>query len=162
MNKEFTALFDESVKLEHHVADLYFLFHELFLEDKAIWWQLALEERNHAALIRSGKEFFKPLGKFPHELLAPVLQHLKDTNSRLSSQIKKLKETSPSREEAFKIALEIENSAGELHYQKFMDRKVNSKLQDIFQQLNKDDKDHAKRISSYMESCGIYTRPRAP
>ena len=36
-----------------------------------------------------------------------------------------------------------------------MNEKGNSKINEIFKQLNNDDKDHAKRISSYMKSYGI-------
>jgi len=158
MNKDFAAIIDESIKLELHAADLYFLFHKLFLEDADFWWKLVLEEKGHAALIRSAKETFEPIGKFPHDLLAPVLKELIDTNSRLDSLIKKYEETSPSREEAFNIAFEIENSAGELHFQKFMDKKVDSKIDEMFKQLNRDDLDHAKRISSYMASHGFQLR----
>jgi hypothetical protein len=158
MNKYFAAIIDESIKLELHVADLYYLFHDLFLEDAAFWWGLALEEKGHAALIRSGKENFEPFGKFPHDLLGPVLKELIDTNNILDSLIKKYEETSLSREEAFNIAFEIENSAGELHFQKFMKKTVGSNIDKIFRQLNKDDLDHAKRISSYMSSHGLQLR----
>ncbi len=158
MNKDFATLIDESIRLELHVADLYSLFEKLFLEDAAFWWRLVLEEKNHAALIRSGKEHFEPFGKFPHDLLAPVLQELKDTNSRLETLIKKYKEASPSREEAFNVALMIEKSAGEMHFQEFINKKDNSTIRKIFMRLNNDDKDHAKRISFYMESHGIRLR----
>ena len=114
-----------------------------------------MEEKNHAALIRSGKEYFEPLNKFPHDLLANSLQKVKDTSSSLKSMIKKLESDPPLRQEAFNIAFEIENSASELHFQKFMNKEVNLKIDDIFKRLNKDDKDHALRISSYMEKHGI-------
>ncbi|MCP4349005.1 MAG: hypothetical protein GY795_26290 [Desulfobacterales bacterium] len=155
MNKDFVTLVDESIKLELHVANLYSLFEKLFPEDAAFWWKLAFEEKNHAALIRSGKEHFEPFGKFPHDLLTPVLQELKDTNSRLETLIKKYEETSPPREEAFNVALMIENSAGELHFQEFINKEDNSAIHKIFTRLNADDKDHAKRISFYMEKHGI-------
>ena len=156
MEKDFIALIDESIKLELNVADLYMLFLKLFPADADFWWKLVLEEKNHAALIRSGKEYFEPLNKFPHDLLANSLQKVKDTNSSLKSMIKKLESVSPLRQEAFNIAFEIENSASELHFQKFMNKKeANLKIDDIFKRLNKDDKDHALRISSYMEKHGI-------
>jgi len=155
MEKDFIALIDESIQLELNVADLYLLFLKLFPEDSDFWWKLVLEEKNHAALIRSGKEYFEPLNKFPYDLLADSLQKVKDTNSRLKSMINKLESVSPLRQEAFNIAFEIENSAGELHFQNFMNKETNLKIDDIFKRLNKDDKDHALRISSYMEKHGI-------
>lgn len=155
MNNDITSLLEESINLELNVSNLYSCFKVLFPDDAAFWWNLQIEEKNHAALIRSGKKFFEPLKKFPHDLLAPVLQSLKNTNSRLDFLIKKYDESPPSREETLNIALKIENSAGELHFQNFMDGKANSKIDDIFKELNKDDKDHAKRIRCYMEKHGI-------
>ena len=155
MNNDVTSLIEESINLELNVSKIYTHFYKLFPDDAAFWWKLVVEEKNHAALIRSGKEYFEPLRKFPHDLLAPLLQILKDANSRLDSLIKKYEETPPSREEAFNIALKIEESAGELHFQKFMDKEANSATDNIFKELNKGDKDHAMRICRYMEEHGI-------
>jgi ferritin len=155
MNNGVTSLFEESINLELNVSKIYTHFYKLFPDDAAFWWKLVVEEKNHAALIRSGKEYFEPLRKFPHDLLAPLLQILKDANSRLDSLIKKYEETPPSREEALNIALKIEESAGELHFQKFMDKEANSTTDNIFKELNKGDKDHAMRICRYMKEHGI-------
>ena len=155
MNNDVTSLIEESINLELNVSKIYTHFYKLFPDDAAFWWKLVVEEKNHAALIRSGKEYFEPLRKFPHDLLAPLLKILKDANSRLDSLIKKYAETPPSREEAFNIALKIEESAGELHSQKFMDKEANSTTDNIFKELNKDDKDHAMRIRCYMEEHSI-------
>lgn len=155
MGKDFLTLIEESINLELNVADLYFLFHGLFKEDAKFWWELSLEENNHAALIRGVKKLFLLKNLFPYDLIEDRLQVLVDTNSKLTSLIKKFRVNPPSREEAFNIAFSIENSAGELRFQRFMDKEANSEIDDIFQKLNKYDKDHAKRISSYMKRKGI-------
>ena len=155
MNNDVTSLIDESINLELNVSDIYSLFHKLFPDDAEFWWKLLLEEKNHAALIQSGKEYFEPINKFPHNLLHHSLQNLKDTNSKLRALIKKFEKTPPSREKAFNIAFKIENSAGELHFQEFMDEETNSTTDNIFKELNKDDKDHAMRIRCYAEQHGI-------
>jgi hypothetical protein len=69
--------------------------------------------------------------------------------------LKQFKNIPPSRELAFNTALEIEASAGELHFQHFMDKETNSKIDELFQFLNRGDKDHAKRIRSYMKNNNI-------
>ena len=155
MGKDLTTLIDESINLELNVANLYLLFHELFQEDRSFWWKLIMEEEGHAALLRSGKELFLPRNKFPHDLIDDRLRLLVDTNSRVHSLIEECEINPPSREEAFNIAFSLENSAGELHFQRFMDGEPSSKMDAIFQELNKDDKNHAERISSYMNSHGI-------
>ena len=155
MNTDCTALFDESIKLELRIADIYLEFYGSFLEDSAFWWSLALEEKAHAALIRSGKDFIGLDISFPCDIFPSVLKELVDANSRLDLLAKKYKETSCSREEAFNVAFEIEISAGEMHFQDFIDKKANSKLHSILKDLNSGDQDHAKRIRSYMEDHGI-------
>jgi hypothetical protein len=84
---------------------------------------------------------------------------LVDANSEISSLIKKSKVNPPSRTEAFNIALNIENSVGEIHFERFMNQETELKIVNIFQQLNRDDKDHANRISSYMNRNNIPLQP---
>ncbi|MFC2027749.1 rubrerythrin family protein [Chloroflexota bacterium] len=155
MNNDVSSLIEESMNLELNASDLYLLFHESFPDDTEFWWDLALEEKNHAAIFRSGKEVLHQLNKFPQRLLHENLRDLKDINGKLVSMIESFKNTAPSREEAFNIALEIENSATELHFQEFMNEGADTEIDQIFKELNKDDKEHAMRIRSYMEVHGI-------
>jgi len=113
------------------------------------------EEKNHAALIQRGQEHFEPIDIFPRKLLHDNLQELKDVNSKLRSLIKNVESVPPSRDEAFNVALKLENSAGELHFQRFMDENSSSVADEIFKRLNQDDKEHAIRIRSYMKTNGI-------
>jgi hypothetical protein len=155
MDSDLDIRIEESIALELNVSEIYSLFRDLFPRDAEFCQELVMEEKNHAALIRTGRDYFEPINKFPHHLLEGSLQELEDTNNYLRSLIQAFKETPPSREKAFQVALEIENSAGELHFQDFMEEKNNSKIDSIFKRLNNDDKDHALRISSYMEENGI-------
>ncbi len=161
MNDDYTMLIDESIKVEQNVSDLYLLFHRLFPQDEDFWWRLLLEEKNHAALIKSIKNTSEQLGRLPHSLFASSLKDLKATNSKIISIIKKYELKSPSRDEAFNIAFELEQSAGELHYQEFMVENLSIEINKIFKDLNADDKDHANRIRSYMERNGIRFKPQA-
>jgi len=160
MNNDVISLIEESINLELNVSDLYLIFHELFPDDAKFWLNLTLEEKNHAAIFRSGKDVLNQLKIFPHNLLHHNLQDLKDTNSTLLSLIKSFKNTPPSREEAFNIALKIEISAAELHFQDFMDEETNSEIVQFFQKLNKNDKDHFMRIRSYMDNHGISVKSK--
>ena len=155
MSYNITSLIEESINLELNVSKLYLIFHNLFPEDSDFWWRLALEEKNHAALFRSGQEFFEELNKFPQNLIYNNLQSLRDTNINLRSLIKKCKNSPPSRTEAFNIAFKLEHSAVELHFQKFMVGDANSVLDKLFRTLNSYDKNHAIRIRDYMEKHGI-------
>lgn len=159
MDTQLLRVVDASIQLELNVADLYGVFHTAFPQHAEFWWKILLEERNHAALIRSAKEQFAPVGKFPTDLITSQLSELTAVNSKLESLVEKYKHAAPSESEAFSVALLLEQSAGEVHYQKFMeadtDEGQGNSLSKIFQQLNVHDKDHAQRISHYMDSHGI-------
>ena len=155
MNKNITVLAEESINLELNVSKIYFLFQKLFPEDSDFWLTLALEEEHHADIIRNGIELFEHMHVFPYKLLAHNLQKLKDMNEDIRFLLTEFKINHPSREEAFNTALKLENSAGELHYQKFQEKTYLSSIKEIFQQLNDEDKDHAKRILAYIRENEI-------
>ncbi len=156
MNKELSQLIDESIMLELNIADIYMAFYNTFPEDSDFWWEMTSEEKSHANLIKSGRDTF--LDQFPPKLLAPSLQKLCNTNKKLISLLKEYKEKPPSRETAFNIALNIEQSTGELHFQLAMEKSFTSSIMKIFQELNNEYKDHANRIRAYMSDKGIEIR----
>ena len=159
MKEGLTHLVEESIQIELNVAELYMLFKAVFPEDADFWWRLALEEKNHAALVRSIKESFLPVGVLPDKLLSSSLQELRKVNAKILDLIVKFRNSPPSRGESFRIAFELEESAAEIHFQEFMENAPSSTIEEMFQKLNKDDKDHAARIRSYMEKQGVPEKP---
>ncbi|MFC2093323.1 rubrerythrin family protein [Bacteroidota bacterium] len=155
MKVDLPLILDEFICLELKVAEIYNFFHETFPEDKYFWWELCQEERNHASLIKSTKDVFVPLGKFPSVFLSISLNDLRESNKELYNILDKYKKVRISREDAFKIALQLENLKAEKHYQRFMEKKTSSKLDGLFQTLNNGEKDHAKRLITYMKQHGI-------
>ena len=155
MDKKLVQLIDESIKLELNASKIYMFFCNTFPEDSGFWRKLVLEEENHADLIKSGKGTFLLPGQFPSKLLVSSVQTLCKTNNKLISLLKKYNEKPPSRESAFNIALNIEKSAGELHFQLAMEKSPTSSIMEVLQILNKDCKDHANRILAYMNDKGI-------
>ncbi len=155
MNDNLRELIDESIDLESNVAELYLLFQAKFPEDADFWWALALEEKNHASLVRSLKEHFLPVGKVPENLLADSLETVRETNRLIRGLLDRYRQTPPSREEAFRTACQLEDGAAELHFQDFMSREEGSELDRIFRRLNADDKDHGKKLRDYMKDRGF-------
>jgi hypothetical protein len=155
MNEELSQLIEESVQLELNVAELYLVFYRALPEDADFWRRLFMEEKNHAALIRSIEEGFMPAGILPKGLLSSSLGKIREANAGIVTLIARFKTASPSREEAFSIARKVEESAGEIHFQAFMKKLTESGIDQVFQRLNRDDKDHAMRIRSYAEEHGI-------
>jgi len=152
MNSE---IIDASIALELAVADLYFLFHELHPEDSEFWWKMSLEENGHAALLQSGRDSFMPFNKFPEELVTNSLSRLKSSRQYINDKAKEIKKNPISRKQAFELAMAIEETAGEHHYQEFMAKIQDNKINNIFQKLNGADKDHADRISSYLKKIDL-------
>jgi len=144
-----SKIIDESINLELKVSKLYALFHKIFPDHANFWWKLTIEEKNHAALVLTGKEHFASIGTIPDNLLSRELEKLKVTNYELDFLINKFSTHPPSEEEAFDLAIQIEESAGELHFQSFMNKKGSAPIDKIFRQLNHGDKDHAERLKSY-------------
>jgi len=155
MDTKLSAVIDESINLELNVAALYNVFCRSFPEDVDFWWNLVIEENNHAALLKSIRDIFIPGDVLPAELISSSLRDLQNTNADLMKRIGQYKETPPSREEAFRVAVQLEQSAGEIHYQRFMKKESDSGVDRVFQRLNRDDKDHAERILSYMKENNI-------
>jgi hypothetical protein len=149
MNTETEKLFDEAIKLELNVSDLYFVFYTLFPEDAVFWWSLVLEEKNHASLLKTIKSFIPITDEYPKEILPADIAFLIDQNNRIRKTTEDIKKT-PERIKAFQFALEIEESAREFHFQTFIKNQSISSQYKVFQELNNGDKDHAERIIKYI------------
>ena len=134
------------IELEQNASRLYLTFSSLIQEDYNFWWRLANEEMNHAALLKTSIEFAK-LNELPH-ITTDDLDEVKKLNKQFDGIIEDFRKN-PNRQRSFEIALEIENSAGESHYQEFMDVKSDNKVVQILQQLNKEDDNHYNRIKKY-------------
>jgi len=134
------------IELELNASRLYLTFCNLIEEDYHFWWRLSNEEMNHAALLKTAIEFAK-LNDLPY-IITENINEVKELNNQFDNIIEDFKKN-PNRQKAFEIALEIESSAGESHYQEFMDINSDNKIVQILQQLNKEDEHHFDRIKKY-------------
>ncbi len=145
----------ESIELELNIGDLYQLFSVKFPEDYDFWWKISIEEMNHAALIESINDVFINEGIEPMDSIEIQTKDLHRMNISVKSRIERYKLVPPTRLEAFKYGLKLENSAGESHFEIFMTSVSDSPVVKIFQKLNGEDKNHAVRIENYMKTNGI-------
>ena len=156
MSENLRQLIEEAIQLELNVAEIYLSFHHRFPEDADFWWKIAIEEKNHAALLKNGKQFFLDAGMFPDELVGNSLENLINANNELKSILRQEKEAPPSRAVALNLALKLEELAGEIHFQHAMQQVEHpSEAIQLFQNLNEDDKNHADRIRNHMRQNGI-------
>jgi len=151
MKVEFDKYLNEAIELELNVSDLYLLFYTLFPEDSDFWRALVIEEKNHASLLKNLKQVYHIAHEFPPEILPEKYEDLQAANKDITSTMDLMK-NNPSRKKAFEYAISIELSAGEAHFQLFVENTDISEKFEIFKQLNMDDKNHATRIEKYMHS----------
>lgn len=138
---------DEAIKLELNVADLYRIFSLSNIEDEKFWWKISMEEINHASLLKSGLEYVS-MGIFPEDMLSDDIEDMIKLNSMFEYIINDYN-TNPSRSMAFDIAINLEKSAGESHYQTVMKEETDNPIIDIFKRLNRDDINHLERLEKY-------------
>ncbi len=155
MDKELSRILDETIQLELNVADLYLSFSHAFSEDKDFWWVLAEEEKNHAALLRTGKLESLDKRRFPAKALTTNLDALIKVNKEIKALVKKHKQKAPLRASAFEIAIKVEESTGEIDFSCFMRQEADSLAGKFFSRVNSEDKDHARRLRDYMREKGI-------
>ena len=144
-------LIKESIQLELNMASLYEVFSGISPNDQEFWWQLHLEEMSHANLIRSSRDSFSKRDNVPFNLLAGSIKELKQTNDQIAGHIKHYVANQPSRREACEIAFALENTAGDIHYSQFINEDAQRPEENIFQQLNRKDRDHEQRICTYLD-----------
>ena len=155
MKFEFSELINEAVKLELNVSELYLVCQAAFSEDSEFWWKLAIEEKNHAALLKNLESFSLQLSEVPSFIEEVSINDLRKTNDHIEGLILRYRDTPPDREEAFSLAHEMEQSAGEIHFQDFSYDGSGSQIAKIFKHLNQSDVDHAKRIKEYAQEQGL-------
>jgi len=137
------------------MSDLYQVFYARFPEDSQFWWNLSMEELNHASLIRSINDLFLPEKILPAEGIEIQTEKIREVNNSILNRIKNYKTENLIRYEAFRYASDLENSFGEIHFELFMNGSSESHVHRIFQKLNGEDKNHALRISDYMKLNNI-------
>ena len=142
-----------AARLESRIGDLYLEFSNRFPEDRNFWWQLALEEKNHASILESGRVTFMPVDAFPEKLVSSDLDELLSLHSDLDLIFEIL--PTFDRKTAFQKALDLENCFVEYYYQQAMDEKHPDRYLLNFQELNRDSGNHMERIRSYLKSQGF-------
>ncbi len=108
-------------EIERLVSKIYFRFSHLFLhhsELRDFWWQMAMEEEQHSAILLACKEMIK---NYPDEAVDPSISQEKadQLKAHISAYLRK-GTPSITVEEAFKVALEIESSEIDAIYSKLL------------------------------------------
>ncbi|MBI5594445.1 MAG: hypothetical protein HY881_28700 [Deltaproteobacteria bacterium] len=137
-------------ELELAVAALYNLFANRYSEDRGFWLGLKDEEIQHARLLKQ-IEMDQNGSSGDMSIVSPLSSDVIDIMiAQIRTIMDDIHQHTPSRKEAFSIALQLEQSAGEFHYKTVAS--AFNKLQDnvLLNRLVADDHDHAARIRNYL------------
>lgn len=143
-------LIDESIRMELNAAKLYNLFAEALDEDVDFWKRLAAEEEHHAELLSVVREPFVKEGRFPNDLITDSIDLLTIGNATIDAMINQMKSKPPTRIEACREALTIEQDIGESYYSNFIDQATSNPADSVFRILKKGDQVHVERIQAHL------------
>jgi hypothetical protein len=155
MDATIELLFNEAIRMERYVAALYRLFEKLFPEEYTVWENLVAEEENHAAIIRSGRDFFFEEGLFPFEALDRDLQRVRSINALIETTLAAFRRHPPTIGEALLRSLEFESCSVEYYYQHVLQSKPGSNAAALFQELSGQSDSHERRILDLMKKYGV-------
>lgn len=152
--KTVSQLLEASIKLERRIGDLYYLFSQIYPEDKEFWNQLAEEEDKHAQVLE-GLRPWAAMGGNIDPLLLSDFRELKARNIAIKKVFEQIRKHTPPKDVAFNAAYQLELTASEIHFQKMITEDTDNKLLLSMQELCGADKDHMKRIKTRMDKLGI-------
>lgn len=139
------------VEIEKNVGKLYRIFGTIHKVDSLFWNQLAVEEDRHATLLSTHMEYIADSPALHQHILATPVETLYRINSKIEEVLAMCDKQSPTRIDCFTMALQIEQSAGEVHLQNVHESPDDNIAVQVLQALSSADIAHADRIKSYME-----------
>ena len=107
-HKELALFIDKAIDLELALARLYEVYARHITRDFGFWTKLETEEKNHAALLYTGKQFLEH-NRFPNSLLPGSVQEIEKTIGIIGQVIEEFT-ARPDRDLAFEQALQLEKS----------------------------------------------------
>jgi len=153
MSDPLEALLDEAIRHELTVSLLYFEFFQAFPDDADLWWTLSVEENGHAGLLEAGRQVFG--SEYGEEILPTRVEYLREANRMLEKLLEQMRDQPLSREDAFRIALEIETTTDGMIFENALQPAQDVDVSTISERIRRDDLRHAARIRAYMKDQGI-------
>ncbi len=153
MNVAVVTIIEQAIRYERGLADLYNSYHHLYHEDSDFWWDLSLSELSHASLLESGRTLFN--SELEAEVIEAEFDELVRTNDELESLRKSVSSDPPSRKEALRQALELENSENEKILHRIFTVEIGGDAAKVANKIRQGDLHHARQIRAHAEKCGL-------
>jgi hypothetical protein len=153
MTVPINAVVDEAIRFEQNLATLYQMLRSIFADDADFWWELSVSEEEHARLLEAGRTLFED--EFSRETIPADFDALRESNDTLESTLDRFAESSPSREEAFRLSLALESDQNELTLHRLLQIEPSHAASQLVDRIRKEDGVHQQQIRDYAGSCGI-------
>jgi len=151
MKVQYQEMLQEALRAERNMQNLYALFKEHFKDDADFWEEIKNEEKQHESIVNLAKDVLTP-DLMSEMFLFDNFEKLRETNNMVEDYIQNFENNTPSKEEAYNLAIRLEKGEYELFYQEAMSKKVALDQMEIFQKLNNGCVDHAKKIEELLRS----------
>ncbi len=139
------------INLEICVAGLYRQFSGLFEEDQAFWQRLAAEEEAHAQILRNNRTIILEHLRLPASRLKGLVSSFELIAKRIVELSQEYQKEKPDKSEAYVAAIQLEQSAGEIHFQEITSCLKDTQVKCMFEKFNQADQDHTRRIRNRLK-----------
>jgi hypothetical protein len=153
MKNDLSERIKTCVAIESGIADIYHSFARLFPKAKTFWYELAMEEENHASVLLIGSRYVK-LGILPNYIVPKSLHKMNSTLQLIDYTKKRIKSDDISMKEALDTAMKLELTMEESYLLEVLTRETNNEVIARLQKLLGDTKLHITKISEYMQKKG--------
>ncbi len=148
---------DEAIRFERNLSSLYLQFLEAFPEVEDLWWELSVDEQQHASLLDAGQKLFHD--EFAREVVSADLDGLRRSNEDLESTIQRIGKEPLDRGEAFQMALRFECDENEATLFDLLEIEPSDPAKTLVNSLQHADSEHVQKIRDYAASKRIAMTP---
>jgi rubrerythrin len=154
MPEEMSKSLGVCIAVEAMTAEIYHAFSRLFPQVKDFWYDLALSEENHTNILLLAAGLHRA-GTQTEDIAPRSLYQVQETFTLVSDSKKRVGTNNLSIKEAFEMALQIENSTGEIYFQQVITQQTDSEVILGLRELLVDEQLHNIKIQSFMKTHGL-------
>jgi len=139
--------------IELGVAGIYKTFSELLPGDKDLWYELAMEEENHASILVIGSKY-NEIGELPDYMVPDSLPAMKETIKLVKETEKRALSEPPTLRAALDMSLKLEKTKEESYLPEILAKETDSEVVSRLKRLLTDTKQHIRKIMDYKKRKG--------
>ncbi len=153
MKTELSERIKTCIAIESAIAEIYHSFAKLFPEEKNFWYELAMEEENHASVLLEGSRYVE-LGILPGYVVPKSLRKMKRTLQLIDDTRKEMESGHMSMKEALDAAMKLELTMEESYVLEVLTSETDDEVISRLQKLLSDTKLHITKVSEYIQKKG--------